>query len=341
MMTTKYPTAFAERNKIAIALAGIVVMSVVFALTFYADSLPVIGGGKTYTAHFAEAGGLKEGNEVRVAGVKVGKVTGISLDGTVVAVKFRAKGADLGDQTTAAVKVKTLLGQKFLAIDPRGRAELDGPIPVAHTTTPYDVNAAFSDLSDTVDEIDTDELEQSFDVLSDAFRDTPESVQTMVKGLTDLSRTISSRDEELAALLESTSSVSKTLKGRNAEFAKIFTDGSALLSELEQRRKAVTGMLEGTARLGTELRGLVKDNEKQLRPALDKLDKVAMILQDNQDNLDAALEKLGPYYRVLASAMGNGRWIDSYVCGLFDDNGVPLLQNDVERNCAPKHGGGR
>ncbi len=340
-MRATYPTAFAERNKISIAVVGIVLMSVVFALTFYAESLPVIGGGKTYTAHFAEAGGLKAGNEVRVAGVKVGKVTGISLDGTVVEVKFRAKGASLGDQTTAAVKVKTLLGQKFLAIDPRGRSALDGPIPVAHTTTPYDVNAAFSDLSDTVDQIDTDELEKSFDVLSDAFRDTPKSVQTMVKGLTDLSRTISSRDEQLAELLESTSSVSKTLKGRNAEFAKIFRDGSALLGELEQRRKAVTAMLDGTSRLGTQLRGLVKDNEKQLRPALAKLDKVAAILQDNQDDLDAALKRLGPYYRVLASAMGNGRWIDSYVCGLFDSAGTPVLDNSVERNCSPKQGGGR
>lgn len=338
---TKYSTAFAERNKIAIAIIGIVAMAVLFALTFNAASLPIIGGGKVYSAKFAEAGGLKEGNEVRVAGVKVGKVTDISLDGTVVEVKFRADVNKLGDQTSAAVKVKTMLGQKYLSLDPLGRGKFDGPIPMDRTTTPYDVNAAFSDLSDAVVEIDTAQLESSFDALSTAFKDTPESVRGMVKGLTSLSRTISSRDEELADLFESTSKISDTLKDRNAEFAKIITDGSSLLDELEQRRDTVSAMLDGTARLGTELEGLVKDNEDQLRPALAKLDQVAKILQDNQDNLDSALKKLGPYYRVLASAMGNGKWIDSYVCGLFDNNQKPLLENDVERNCKPAKGGGR
>lgn len=340
-MMARYPKSFAERSKVVIAIVGLLAMVAVFFVTFYAQSLPVIGGGSVHTAQFAEAGGLRSGNEVRVAGVKVGKVTDVSLDGTTVVVKFRIKGVDLGDQTTAAVEVKTMLGQKYLAIDPLGSGTLNGPITLAHTTTPYDVNAAFSDLSTTVQQIDTKQLEKSFDVLSDAFRNTPESVRAMVKGLTDLSRTISSRDTQLAGLLKSTSSVTGTLKSRNAEFAKIINDGDSLLTELQKRRDTVKAMLEGTSRLGTQLQGLVKDNEAQLKPALAKLDQVSTILQRNQDNLDAAMKQLGPYYRVLASATGNGHWIDSYICGLFDDKNAPLLQNDVARNCQPAKGGGK
>jgi len=340
MTNKRYPTAFAERNRIAIALIGIATLVVVFALTFNAASLPIIGGGKTYSAQFMEAGGLKEGNEVRVAGVKVGKVTDIGLDGDVVTVKFRAEIDRLGDKTTAAVKVKTLLGQKFLSLDPLGAGQLAGPIPKERTTTPYDVNAAFSDLSVAVGAIDTPQLEASFEALSDAFRDTPESVRATVKGLSDLSRTISSRDDELAKLFASTSTVSQTLKERNAEFAKIITDGSSLLDELEQRRETVSAMLDGTSRLGVELQGLVKDNEKALKPALAKLDDVARILQENQDNLDTALKRLGPYYRVLTSALGNGAWADTYVCGLFGRDNRPMLDNDIARNCTPSPGGG-
>jgi phospholipid/cholesterol/gamma-HCH transport system substrate-binding protein len=44
---------------------------------------------------------------------------------------------------------------------------------------------------------------------------------------------------------------------------------------------------------------------------------------------------------VLSSALGNGTWVDSYVCGLFGDDKKPLLENDVARNCAPAKGGGR
>lgn len=337
---TRYRTAFAERNKVMIALIGILAMVGVFFCAFYAESLPGLRGD-TYTAKFAEAGGIRAGNEVRVAGVKVGEVTEVGLDGKEVVVEFRAKGVDLGTETTAAIKVKTMLGQKYLAVDPLGPGELDGPIPVERTTVPYDVNAAFSDLSSTVDKIDTQQLEKSFEVLSKTFKNTPKSVRSIVHGLTDLSRTLSSRDSELAGLLSSASDVSGTLAERNTEFAKIIDDGSDLLGELQKRRSAVHKMLTGTAALGTELRGLVKDNEKALSPALAKLDRVSQILSDNQDNLDAALAKLGPYYRVLASATGNGRWVDSYICGLFDAGQAPLLENDVERNCNPSKGGGR
>ncbi|KRF19035.1 ABC transporter substrate-binding protein [Nocardioides sp. Soil797] len=337
---TRYRTAFAERNKVMIALIGIGAMLVVFFCAFYAEALPGLRGN-TYTANFAESGGIRAGNEVRVAGVKVGEVADVSLEGKEVHVEFRIKDVDLGSETTAAIKVKTMLGQKYLAIDPLGSGELDETIPVERTTLPYDVNAAFSDLSTTVDQIDTEQMEKSFEVLSDAFKNTPKSVRSIVTGLTDLSRTVSSRDSELAGLLSSASDVSGTLAERNTEFAKIINDGSDLLGELQKRRTAVHKMLTGTAALGTQLRGLVQDNENALSPALAKLDKVSQILSNNQDNLDAALEKLGPYYRVMASATGNGRWVDSYICGLFDASQAPLLENDVERNCNPAKGGGR
>lgn len=333
-------TAFAERNKIAIAVIGFLVLTMIFLLTFYANSLPGLSGSK-HTALFAEAGGIRPGNEVRVAGVKVGEVTDISLQGKVVKVQFRIKGVDLGEQTTAAVKVKTMLGQKYLSISPHGSGTLRGDIPLARTTTPYDVNAALSELSTTVDNINTGQLEKSFNVLSAAFKNTPASVRGVVKGLTGLSRTLSSRDSQLAALFASTNGVTKTLQERNEEFAKIINDGTDLLDELAARRRAVTKMLAGTAQLGIQLRGLVTDNEATLRPALAKLDKVSAILHDNQANLDAALKELGPYYKVLTSATGNGHWIDSYICGLFDSSGAPELQNDVVRNCTPTRGGGK
>lgn len=335
----KYPKAFAERNKIAIAVTGLIAMVAVFLVAFKSDALPVIGGGSVHTAHFAESGGLREGDDVLVAGVEVGKVTDVSLDGATVIVRFRSEGVQLTEQTTAEVKIKTLLGQKYLALNPVGSEPLDGPIPKKHTVLPYDVNAALSDLSTTVEKIDTGQLEESLNVLTETFSDTPESVRKMLRGLTDLSRTISSRDTELKNLFEGLRELSGTVSNRNDEFSAIIQDASKLLDELERRRDAVKQMLEGTARLGKQVRGLVRDNEEQLKPALERLDRVAEILQRNQKHLEAAIEKLGPYYRVLASATGNGRWVDAYVCGLFNKKGAPLLKNDVKRNCDP--GGGR
>lgn len=336
---SRFPRAFAERNRVVIAIVGLTLMGSAFYAAMNMSSLPVLGEGPVHQAVFAEGGGLRSGDEVRVAGVRVGEVTDVQLDGDQVVVSFRAKGIDLPSATTAAIKVKTMLGQKFVAIDPLGTGTLSGPIPLERTTTPYDVNAAISDFSSTLQEIDTEQLEESFDALATAFEDTPESVREMVGGLTDLSRTISTRDTELADLLAATEGVTGSLASRNAELATLLQDGSALLAELQNRRDAVHAMWTGTRDLGTQVRGLVRDNDRTLAPALAKLDRVSAILNRNQDNLDEALSMLGPYYRVLASATGNGPWADSYLCGLFDAAGEPVLSHDVVRNCYP--GGAR
>jgi phospholipid/cholesterol/gamma-HCH transport system substrate-binding protein len=270
-----------------------------------------------------------------VAGVRVGEVTSVDLVGDRVRVEFRTKDVTLHDQTAAAIKVKTMLGQKYLSLDPLGSGELDGDIPLARTSTPYDVNAAFSDLASNAEQINTTKMADSFRALADAFRDTPESVQQMVGGLTRLSRTISTRDDDLAELMKATKQVSGTLAERKTEIASLINDGSSLLGELQRRREAVHALLTGTADLGTQLRGLVEDNNKALAPALAKLDRVSDILNRNQDNLDKALKMLGPYYRVLTAATGNGPWAEGYLCGLFDQNGDPVMENDVIRDCTP------
>lgn len=337
----RFAKSFAERNLRILATAGTLVLVAVFVLTYFSESLPVIGLGGSYSARFAESGGLRSGNEVRVAGVKVGKVTGIHLDEDQVVVDFRLKGVHLGSKTSAAVKVKTLLGQKYLSIDPLGTGDLQGTIPESRTTTPYDVNEALSNLSTTFTRIDNKQLEHSLNVISDTFAHTPKSVRKTISGLTALSRTVSSRDSQLAELFASTKKVSGTIAGRNDEFQGLIRDGNALLGELQQRRKAVHAMLTGSARLGRQVRGLVADNEKRLKPALTRLDRVSAILHRNQRNLDRALRRMAPYYKVVDSALGNGHWVDAYICGLFNDKGAPLLKNDVARNCHPKKGGGR
>lgn len=331
----RFPTSFGERNRVAIAVVGLLVLGAIFVGTLKAEDLPVVGGGEKHAAYLAETAGLRAGDEVRVAGVKVGKVTGIELEGDQVRVDFRVKGVALGEESTAAVKIKTLLGKKYLSIDPLGSGELDGPIPVERTTTPYDVNAAFSDLSSTITEIDTEQLEESLTTMGEVFADTPASVRGMVDGLSRLSRTISSRDDDLARLFESTKGVTGTLAARNEELGALVDDGNLLLTELANRRESIRKLLRSTTTLGRELAGVVRDNEAQLKPALAKLDRVSAMLRRNQRHLNDALAVIGPYYRMLSAAMGNGRWLDSYICGLFDADDAPVLENDVVRDCRP------
>ena len=128
-------TPIRERNPVAVGLVGLAILAIITAATYFSGNLPFIGGGTGYTAYFAEAAGLQPGNEGRVAGVTVGKVTGVSLAGDQVKVTFTVKNTWVGDQSTVAIDIKTILGSKYLALDPLGPASQDpsAAIPVSRT----------------------------------------------------------------------------------------------------------------------------------------------------------------------------------------------------------------
>lgn len=234
-----------KRNPMVSGVVAIVVMFLILGAVLFRDNLPLINGGTKYTADFSETAGLKTGDEVRVAGVRSGQVKDIKLDGDHVVVTFQVSGAWVGDKSVAAIKIKTILGQKFLELDPQGTQSADPevPIPLNRTTAPYDVIQAFSGLTDTVNNINTDQLKQSFQVLTDALQGTPTSIRGALDGVTRLSETIFSRDQQLASLLDASKQTSQILADRNAQFAALLQDGSVLLSALNDRRSAISALL--------------------------------------------------------------------------------------------------
>ena len=319
-------TPFRDRNPVTIGAVSLTVIAALVFLAFNAQSLPLIGGGTIYRAQFSEAAGLQPDDPVRVAGVKVGKVEGLALENGAVTVEFRVSDAFVGDQSEAAIKIETVLGAKYLALVPRGATELDPdkPIPVARTASPYDVVEAFADLSTTVEQLDTTQLANSFEVLSQTFADTPDEVRTSLQGLARLSDTISSRDAQLGQLLTATRKVSQVLADRNGEFTQLIVDSNTLLTEVQRRRELIDSILQSTQQLSQQLSGLVADNRATLTPALQQLSTVTDILSRNRAALARTINNLAPFVRVFTNTLGNGRWFDSFV-----DNLLPAIVGGI------------
>ncbi|MGN7155206.1 MCE family protein [Dietzia cercidiphylli] len=307
-----------------IGAVGVVVILVLTMTAFMLDSLPFVGAGPKYSAHFSEAAGLTDGNEVRVAGVKVGVVTDVELDGDKVVVGFRAKDAWLGDDTRASIQVKTVLGQKYLALIPAGNGELDRsePIPLDRTVAPYDVVTAFSSAAETLDQIDDAKLAESLDTLTDAMQASPEEFRGAVDGVARLSQTLSSRDAELRELLEATRTSSAILAERNEDFRRLIVGTGQLLGELNGRSEALKLVLASTRGLSIELRRFVAENEAEFGPTLDSLDSALAVLTDHEEELKKSIHNLAPFYRLYANLLGTGRWFDSVVTNLVPP-GIP------------------
>jgi phospholipid/cholesterol/gamma-HCH transport system substrate-binding protein len=313
-----------QRNPVRTAVIGLLTIVLVVVLAFNGPA--IFGGGTTYRAEFGEAAGLASGDLVTIAGVEAGRVGSVELAGDRVLVTFTVSDAWVGDRTSASIEIKTLLGSKYLALDPQGDDALEpgGVIPLARTASPFDVVEAFDGLSGTIDQLDTTQLAQSLTTLADTFRDTAPEVRGALDGLSRLSTTIASRDEEIRKLLEGTHKLSGVLADRSDEVEKLLSDGNLLLAELQKRKEAISALLDGIRELSKQLQGLVDDNRDQLRPTLEKLDKVAALLQRNRDALDNGLRLEAVFVRLFTNAVGNGRWFDSYLCGLLPPTVGPI-----------------
>jgi phospholipid/cholesterol/gamma-HCH transport system substrate-binding protein len=307
---------FRERNPVIIGAISLAVIAALILAAFRAQDLPLIGGGETYTAAFTESGGLKPDDPVRIAGVRVGKVEKIELDGDHVKVTFRVKtDSEFGSETGAAIRVNTLLGAMYLALEPAGSGQLnaDKEIPVERTSSPYDVVKAFSGLADTAQEIDTDRLAQSMTTLADLSRNTPEEFRAALSGVSRLSSNIAEKNERIGELLSNLQRVSAVLNDRDEDIVSLMRESDTLFQALVARREAVHNLLVSSSTLSNELSALVRQSRADLKPALTQLNDVVGILNKNEENIDNSLRLMAPFYRVFTNTLGNGPWFDTYI----------------------------
>jgi phospholipid/cholesterol/gamma-HCH transport system substrate-binding protein len=234
-------------------------------------------------------------------------------------VTFRVKtDSAFGTQTGAAIKVKTLLGAMFLAVQPAGEGQLpnEAEIPVERTTSPYDVVEAFQGLAETSEAIDTDRLADSLTVLADLTRNTPDEFREALDGVSQLSGNLADRDAQINSLLSNLGKVSGILDERDQDIVKLMRDSDVVFRAVVARREAVHNLLTSTSQLSKELTLLVRQSRADLKPALTHLDNVVQVLNKNEDNLDKSLRLMAPFYRVFANTLGTGPWFDTYIQNL-------------------------
>ena len=309
-------TPFRQRNPVVIGAISLLVLAALVLAAVNADKLPVVGGGDVYYADFSEAGGLKANDEVRIAGVRVGKVEDIELAGGHVRVTFRIEeDARFGHESRAAIKVKTLLGAMFLSLEPAGDGQMDEgyEIPVERTSSPFDVVQAFTGLAETSQDIDTDQLAESLTTLADLTRNTPEEFRSALQGVSALSTNIAAKNEKIGTLLQNLEKVSGVLDERDDDIIALMRDSDVLFRALVARRESIHNLLVATSEMSRELTALVRQSRDDLKPALTHLENVVAVLNKNEDNIDNSLRLMAPFYRVFANTLGSGPWFDTWI----------------------------
>jgi phospholipid/cholesterol/gamma-HCH transport system substrate-binding protein len=285
---------------------GLVIVICVLIVAFGYTTLPFYPQGKPYEAYFADAGGISPGNDVNVSGIAVGKVTGVALAGDVAKVTFTVnRKVRLGDQTLASIKTDTVLGERSLAVTPRGGGSVTS-IPLGRTTVPYTLNMALQDLGQNSAELDKGQLNQALSVLTESLHDATPQLRRTLDGVASLSRSINANDEALGQLLDHAQSVTKVLADRANQVNQLVTDGNQLLAALDERRNALSNLIAGIDDVSRQISGFVADNRREFGPALKKLNLVLDNLLERREHISQAIRRLPPYATALGESVASG-----------------------------------
>ena len=314
-----------ERDPLRIGIVTLVALGLVAAAVLV---LSVTNFGTTkYTAIIEHTAGLRTGEDVEVHGVISGTVTDIELEEDHVKVTFALDSdIDLGDRTTATVKVATLLGTHYLEIDPNGSGGLaDNQIPLERTSVPYNLQDVIEESAQALEELDPELLAKALTATADTLGASKEEIGPALEGVARLSEVISKRSEQTGDLLESTRKVTTQLAQSSDDIVGLMKQANLVVSEITARKDAIHRLLVETTGLSKAITAIVTSTNGKLKPALTDIKAVLTSLNQQDKQLTHVLEVMAPAIRYVANATGSGPFLPLYL----DDKNSTLLADDT------------
>lgn len=307
-----------EFNRGRVGLMGVLVTVLVIAVGQSFTSIPMLFATPVYYAEFADTGGINAGDKVEIAGVNVGLVRSTAIHGKTVMIEFSLSGRTIGSQSRAAIRTDTILGRKNIEIQPRGSEPLRpyAFLPLAQTTTPYQVYDAFVDVTEAATGWDIDAVKRSLKILSETFDQTAPHLSAALDGVKAFSDTIGKRGDQIKQLLANANKVARVLGDRSEQVNGLLVNAKTLLAAFKERSQALKVLLSNVSAVSAQVSGLIKENPN-LNQLLQELSTVSDELVKRKKELGDVLVLLSRYTASLTEAVGSGPYFKAIVANLL------------------------
>ena len=330
-----------DRNKTWLGIIAVVVVTVVIGAMLLIKVADV--GYRHYSAHFLQAAALKVGNPITIAGIPVGEVTSMELAGDHVEAGLKVRDdIPLGAHSSASIKITTILGSRYLSLQPAGEGSLpDNTFDLAHTEVPYDLQEALSDVTTTYEQVDSDQFAETLGVLGKQLQTLPPVVPQALANTKTLSEIIAQRRDQLGSLLKTTETVTNTLRRQQSIIGTLVRQGNSLVGEFVTRRATFHAMMDALTNLVETLSEIVIEDRPQLEELLRNIRELSGMLGQHDDLLRSTLQSGPVALRNLTNATGsgnavgynapNGLLVDSWMCAISERaeqfNMIPYFQD--------------
>lgn len=295
-----------------------------------------------YSAYLQTAVGLQTGDVVTIAGVRVGSISGLSLQDGMVKASFEiGSGYHLGSTTSATVKVLNPVGVEYIELSPSGPGKLSGPIPFDRTTVPQTLVSDLNTLASNTQQTNIAQLVKSLQVLTQTFSaNTPAETGAALDGVAELSAVLAADQQNLENLINQSQQLTSLLNGQSSQIVQLLGQSSLLLQVLDQRKADLDNLLATTTQLTDQIDHIISTDRVQLDPLLANLKAVSAELASQADNVSEAIPLLAAFSRYSANVTGSGPYADFVAPSLVipDDlvaQCAAIGKLDPQRGCRP------
>lgn len=258
---------------------------------------------RTYTAEIAQAGQIREGDDVRLAGIPVGKVKSLDLLADRVRMTFTVEGdVFVGDRTALAVRMLTVVGGYYLALEPAGVEPLGSQvIPRERVTLPYNLTQVFQAAIEPVSDLDGTLVRENLDAVAAAVGGSPEAVRAAITATGDLAGIMDRQNADISRAIALAEEYLTAMSGSSEVLAQLVRNLGTLQtivqtnkSQVAQALYDVSAVLGGLAPLGWAWDETLAERAQPLAELVPRLTELGDRMQVLFDALTALGQRLLP-----------------------------------------------
>ncbi|GAA5144534.1 MCE family protein [Nocardioides marinquilinus] len=326
-------------------LVALVKLGVFMVVTVVATGLLVVVIGnisfsdeREYTAVFEDVTGVIKGDDVRIAGVKVGSVKDIRIkDRTQAEVTFTVEeGNELTTATEAKIRYRNLVGQRYIALS-QGVTEGDvtvldegDTIPADRTEEALDLTRLFNGFKPLFEALSPDDVNQlSFEVIQ-VFQGEGGTLEGLLRSTASLTDTLADRDAVIGDLLTNLDAVLDNIADRDQQLSALIVNFRQLVAGLKNDRQAILSSFDQITQLSVETADLVGDIRPPFVEDIKQLRRLTANLDRGKGELDRALQVLPIKLEKVGRTAIYGSWFNFYLCDFKGTVRLPGLTLPVK-----------
>ena len=295
-----------------------------------------LGGTTTYRAMFTDATGLLPGDDVRIAGVRVGEVDSIEVAQrprrALARVTFTVDAdRTIATSTRALIRYRNLVGQRYVALAEGAGTDRplreNGTLPLRQTQSALDLTVLFNGFKPLFAALNPEDVNSFAMEIIKTLQGEAGNVNSLLTHTASLTTTLADRDAVIGRTIDNLNAVLETVDERDRAFSTLIVELQRFISGLAEDRAAIGASLTNIAGLAESTAGLVRDARPAIRDDVRELGEVSKTLADHEDVVAGVLQRLPNKLNTITRTATYGSWFNFYLC---DFTGRVILTQDVQ-----------